>query len=132
MLDSVRRTVLYVEDNPDNIVLMAQLLAARPELRLIGAADAMRGMAMARSLMPDVVVMDINLPDIGGLEVLQLLRSNPATRHIPVLALSANAMPSDIDKGLAAGFYRYMTKPLIVKEFLQALDEGLAVAAKNA
>jgi len=79
-----------------------------------------------------VVVMDINLPDIGGLEVLQLLRSNPATRHIPVLALSANAMPSDIDKGLAAGFYRYMTKPLIVKEFLQALDEGLAVAAKNA
>jgi PAS domain S-box-containing protein len=132
MLDSVRRTVLYVEDNPDNIVLMARLLAARPELRLIGAADAMRGMAMARSLMPDVVVMDINLPDIGGLEILQLLRSNPATRHIPVLALSANAMPSDIDKGLAAGFYRYMTKPLIVKEFLQALDEGLAVAAKNA
>jgi CheY-like chemotaxis protein len=92
----------------------------------------MRGMAMARSLMPDVVVMDINLPDIGGLEVLQLLRSNPASRHFPVLALSANAMPSDIEKALAAGFYRYMTKPLKAREFLQALDEGLAMAGKSA
>jgi CheY-like chemotaxis protein len=128
----VRRTVLYVEDNPDNIVLMAQLLAPRPDLRLIGAPDAMRAMAMARSLAPDVVVMDINLPDISGLEVLQLLQADPVTRRIPVLALSANAMPGDIEKGLAVGFYRYITKPIKVNEFLQALDEGLAVAGKSA
>lgn len=126
----VQRTVLYVEDNPDNIALMAQLLAARPDLRLAGAPDAMRGMAMARSLAPDVVVMDINLPDISGLEVLQLLQADPATRHIPVLALSANAMPRDVEKGLSAGFYRYITKPIKVNEFLQALDEGLAMAGK--
>jgi len=130
-LDPVRRTVLYVEDNPDNIALVAQLLAERPGLRLVGAPDAMRGMAMARNLMPDVMVLDINLPDINGYEVLQLLQSDPVTRHIPVLALSANAMPRDIDKGLAAGFYRYVTKPIKVDEFLQALDEGLALAGKR-
>jgi CheY-like chemotaxis protein len=128
----VQRTVLYVEDNPDNIALMTQLLAARPDLRLLGAPDAMRAMAIARSLAPDVVVMDINLPDISGLEVLQLLQAEPTTRGIPVLALSANAMPGDIQKGLAAGFYRYITKPIKVNEFLQALDEGLAVAGKSA
>jgi PAS domain S-box-containing protein len=128
--NSVRRTVLYVEDNPDNIALVAQLLAARPDLRLVGAPNAMRGMAMARNLLPDVVVMDINLPDISGFEVFQLLQSDPATRHIPVLALSANAMPRDVEKGLAAGFYRYITKPITVNEFMQALNEGLALARK--
>lgn len=128
----VRRTVLYVEDNADNIALIARLLAPRPDLRLIGAPDAMRAMAMARTLAPDVVVMDINLPDISGLEVLQLLQADPITRRIPVLALSANAMPGDIEKGLAVGFYRYITKPIKVDEFLQALDEGLAVAGKSA
>jgi CheY-like chemotaxis protein len=76
--------------------------------------------------------MDINLPDISGLEVLQLLQADPVTRRIPVLALSANAMPRDVAKGLSAGFYRYITKPIKVNEFLQALDEGLAVAGKSA
>lgn len=131
LTNPVQRTVLYVEDNPDNIALMSQLLAARPNLRLVGASDAMRGMAMARGLAPDVVVMDINLPDINGFEVLQLLQSDPATRHIPVLALSANAMPHDLEKGLAAGFYRYVTKPIKVADFLHALDEGLALAGKH-
>lgn len=107
------------------------MLAARPDLRLVGAPDAMRGMSMARNLAPDVIVMDINLPDISGLEVLQLLQAEPSTRHIPVLALSANAMPRDVDKGLNAGFYRYLTKPIKVNEFLQALDEGLAVGLKT-
>ncbi|MDO9143430.1 PAS domain-containing hybrid sensor histidine kinase/response regulator [Rhodoferax sp.] len=132
LTNSVQRTVLYIEDNPDNIALMSQLLAARPNLRLVGASDAMRGMAMARGLAPDVVVMDINLPDINGFEVLQLLQSDPVTRHIPVLALSANAMPHDLEKGLAAGFYRYVTKPIKVADFLHALDEGLALAEKRA
>lgn len=131
LTNPVQRTVLYVEDNPDNIALMSQLLAARPNLRLVGASDAMRGMAMARGLEPDVVMLDINLPDINGFEVLQLLQSDPATRHIPVLALSANAMPHDLEKGLAAGFYRYVTKPIKVADFLHALDEGLALAGKH-
>lgn len=131
LTNPVQRTVLYVEDNPDNIALVAQLLAARPDLRLVGAPNAMRGMAMARNLLPDVVVLDINLPDINGFELLQLLQSDPATRRIPVLALSANAMPHDLEKGLAAGFYRYVTKPIKVVDFLQALDESLALAGKH-
>ncbi|MGB4361969.1 MAG: ATP-binding protein [Rhodoferax sp.] len=131
LTNPVQRTVLYVEDNPDNIALVAQLLAARPDLRLVGAPNAMRGMAMARNLLPDVVVLDINLPDINGFELLQLLQSDPATRRIPVLALSANAMPHDLEKGLAAGFYRYVTKPIKVVDFLQALDESLTLAGKH-
>jgi CheY-like chemotaxis protein len=73
--------------------------------------------------------MDINLPGISGLQALKLLRDDPATLHIPVLALSANAMVRDIEKGLEAGFFRYLTKPIRVSEFMMALDEGLVLAS---
>jgi CheY-like chemotaxis protein len=118
------RSVLYVEDNPANMALIEQLLAERPGYHLMSAEDAGRGIAMARSFQPDVIVMDINLPGISGMEALKMLRADPATAHIPVLALSANAMPYDIEKGLAAGFYAYLTKPLKVNEFMAALDQG--------
>jgi CheY-like chemotaxis protein len=72
--------------------------------------------------------MDINLPGISGMQALAILREDTTTRHIPVLGLSANAMPRDIEKGLAAGFFRYLTKPILVPEFMLALDEGLALA----
>jgi CheY-like chemotaxis protein len=126
--DAAVRTLLYVEDNQANMALVEQLVARRPDLRLIGAVDAMRGIAMARAHQPDVILMDINLPGISGMEALAILLGDAATRHIPVLALSANAMPRDIDKGMAAGFFRYMTKPIRVNEFMAALDEGLALA----
>jgi CheY-like chemotaxis protein len=90
----------------------------------------MRGIEMARSVKPDVIVMDIQLPGINGFDALNILQSDPATAHIPVLAISANAMPRDVDKGLIAGFYRYITKPIKVTEFMQALDEGLAMRVK--
>jgi len=127
----VPRSVLYVEDNPANMALIEQLLAERTGFNLLGAQDAMRGIAMARSFQPDVIVMDINLPGITGIEALKILQADPATAHIPVLALSANAMPHDIKKGLAAGFYAYLTKPIKVNEFMAALDQGLALAAKS-
>ena len=73
--------------------------------------------------------MDINLPGISGVEALHLLREDPATRDIPVIAVSANAMPRDIEKGLAAGFFRYLTKPIDVKEFMKTLDEALELVA---
>jgi CheY-like chemotaxis protein len=76
--------------------------------------------------------MDINLPGISGIEALKILQNDPLTAHIPVLALSANAMPHDIASGLAAGFYDYLTKPIRVNEFMEALDRGLALAAKSA
>ena len=75
--------------------------------------------------------MDINLPDINGFEALKILREDPATAHIPVVALSANAMPRDIEKGLQAGFFRYLTKPIKIMEFMDMLDVTLEFAAKG-
>ncbi|WP_157979145.1 response regulator, partial [Rhodoferax ferrireducens] len=94
------RTLLYVEDNRANLQLVEQLIARRPDMRLLSAGDALRGIALARSQQPQVILMDINLPGISGLQALAILRDDPATRHIPVLAISANAMPRDIEKGL--------------------------------
>ena len=122
------RTLLYVEDNRANMELVRQLIARRPDLRLFGAEDAMRGIALAREHQPDLILLDINLPGINGLQALQILLEDEGTRHIPVLALSANAMPRDIERGLAAGFFRYLTKPIRVTEFMDALDAGLALA----
>ena len=126
--DAAVRTVLYVEDNQANMALVEQLVARRPDLRLLCAEDAMRGIAMARAHQPDVILMDLNLPGISGMEALAIFLGDAATPHIPVLALSANAMPRDIEKGMVAGFFRYLTKPIRVNEFMAALDEGLALA----
>ena len=126
--DGCVHTLLYVEDNKANMALVEQLVARRPDLRLLGAEDAMRGIALARAHQPDLILMDINLPGVNGMQALAILREGAATRHIPVLALSANAMPRDVEKGMAAGFFRYLTKPIRVPEFLAALDEGLALA----
>jgi CheY-like chemotaxis protein len=126
------RTLLYVEDNQANMALVEQLVARRPDLRLIGAPDAIRGIALARTYQPCVILMDINLPGISGMEALAILQGDASTRHIPVLALSANAMLRDIEKGMAAGFFRYLTKPIRVTEFMAALDEGLALATVRA
>jgi PAS domain S-box-containing protein len=123
-----QRTVLYVEDNRANMELMEQLIARRPDMRLLTALDARIGIALARIHQPQLILMDINLPGISGLEALKILRADPTTAHIPVLALSANAMPRDIERGLEAGFLRYLTKPIRVPEFMDALDFGLDLA----
>jgi PAS domain S-box-containing protein len=122
---AARRTVLCIEDNPANLRLVARLLERRPDLRLIIARDGRSGIALAQSEQPDVILTDINLPGISGLTTLGLLSADPATAHIPVIALSANAMPRDIAKGLAAGFFRYLTKPIKVEEFMETLDRAL-------
>jgi CheY-like chemotaxis protein len=97
-------------------------------MRLLRAEDGVRGIALARTHLPDVILMDINLPGISGLQALALLREDPLTKHIPVLALSANAMPRDIERGMEAGFYRYLTKPIKIAEFMEALDQSLDLA----
>jgi CheY-like chemotaxis protein len=127
--DLSQQTLLYIEDNRANMQLVEQLIARRPDIRLIGAMDGTRGVALAKANLPDVILMDINLPGISGIQALKILRDDPRTANIPVLALSANAMPRDIEKGLAAGFFRYMTKPIKVAEFMEALDMGLALSA---
>jgi len=123
-----QRTLLYVEDNRANMELVKQLIARRPDMRLLSARDGMQGITLARIHLPKVILMDINLPGISGLQALKILREDPATRHIPVLAISANAMPLDIEKGLQAGFLRYLTKPIKVNEFMEVLDMALEVA----
>ncbi|HYU91812.1 MAG TPA: PAS domain S-box protein [Gemmatimonadales bacterium] len=119
------RTLLYVEDNPANLKLVEQLIARRPTLRLLTAVDGNMGIQLARAHQPEVILMDINLPGISGIEALKILHDDPVTAHIPVVALSANAMPRDIEKGLAAGFFSYLTKPIKVKEFTEAVDAAL-------
>ena len=122
------RTVLYVEDNPANLELVEQLIARRPELRLLSAADGTLGVEFARAYQPDVILMDINLPGISGLEAMRRLRADLVTAHIPVIALSANAVPRDIEKALEAGFLSYLTKPIKVNQFMEALDAALIKA----
>ncbi|OIQ74325.1 polar-differentiation response regulator DivK [mine drainage metagenome] len=121
----VLRRLLYVEDNPANLLLVEEIIAEIPQLWLLAARDGHLGIALARVHQPDVILMDINLPGISGLEALQVLRDDPMTRHIPIIALSANAMPSDIEKGLEAGFFEYLTKPISIIEFRAALNEAL-------
>jgi signal transduction histidine kinase/AmiR/NasT family two-component response regulator len=119
------RTLLYVEDNPANLELVEQLIARRPELRLLSAAEGNLGIEFARAYRPEVILMDINLPGISGVEAMKILRADPATAHIPVIALSAIALPRDIEKGLEAGFFDYLTKPIKVNQFMDALDVAL-------
>ena len=123
-----QRTLLYVEDNPANLELVEQLIARRPDLRLLSAADGHLGVEFARAYQPELILMDINLPGISGIEAMKILREDPATAHIPIVALSANAVPRDIQRGLDAGFFSYLTKPIKVDEFMSALDLALTHA----
>jgi len=125
------RTVLYVEDNPANLELVEQLIARRPDLRLLSAATGNIGVEFARAHQPAVILMDINLPGISGVEAMKILRADPSTAHIPVVALSANAQPRDIEKSLEAGFSNYLTKPIRVNEFMEALDTALLLSTKT-
>ena len=127
-----RDLVLHVEDNPANLELVEQIIAQRSDLKLLSAADGNLGVEFARTHQPRVIVMDINLPGISGIEAMRILRADPSTAHIPIIALSANAMPRDIKRGLEAGFFNYLTKPLKIGEFLHGLDAALAFARKSA
>jgi PAS domain S-box-containing protein len=123
-----RHTLLYVEDNPANLQLVEQLILRRPDMRLLSARDASEGIEIARAAQPKIILMDINLPGMSGVEALKILREDPRTAHIPVVALSANALPRDVQRGLEAGFLRYLTKPIVVGRFMATLTEALTTA----
>jgi CheY-like chemotaxis protein len=127
-----KRTLLYVEDNPANLMLVEDLIARRSDIRLISAPDGSQGVEMALASLPDVILMDINLPGISGIEALRILSEDLSTAHIPIIALSANAIPRDIEKGLEAGFFRYLTKPIKLDEFMDSLDLALNTAKVTA
>ena len=124
------RTLLYVEDNPTNLKLIEQLVARRSDLRMLSAADGRLGIQFARAHQPDMILMDIHLPGISGIDAMKILRADPLTAHIPIIALSANALPSDIANGLAAGFFGYLTKPIKLDEFMDHLDLALKSSAR--
>jgi signal transduction histidine kinase/AmiR/NasT family two-component response regulator len=126
--NSELRTLLYVEDNPANLMLVEDLIARRSDIRLLSARDGNSGIEIARARRPDLILMDINLPGISGISALKILAQDPTTAHIPVIALSANAIPRDMEKGLEAGFFRYLTKPIKVNEFMETLDRALEYA----
>jgi CheY-like chemotaxis protein len=121
-------TLLYVEDNPANLMLVEGIIERRPDIRLLIARDGIQGIELARAALPDAILMDINLPGISGIDALKALACDPATAHIPVIALSANAIPRAIEQGLQAGFFRYLTKPIKVVEFMHTVDEALNFA----
>ncbi|MDI1319583.1 MAG: ATP-binding protein, partial [bacterium] len=125
------RNVLYVEDNLANLKLVEQLIMTRSDLRLLSAETGHLGIKMAHAYQPEVVLMDINLPDISGYDVLSILAKDVVTARIPVIALSANAMPYDIQKGLRAGFFRYITKPIKIAEFMETLNAALQLAEER-
>ena len=119
------RTALYIEDNAANLKLVRKLFATRAELALIEASNAELGLEIAERARPGLILLDINLPGTDGFEVLRRLKSNPATRAIPVIAITANAMPRDIERGRVAGFSEYLTKPIDVGRFFKVLDAYL-------
>ena len=117
--------LLYVEDNPANLRLVEEIVAFRRDLRLLAAPDGHLGLQLARAHRPQAILMDLNLPGMSGFEVLKQLRTDPETAAIPVIALTANAMPRDVERGLAAGFYRYLTKPIDIDKFTEAINSTL-------
>lgn len=118
-------TILYIEDNPANLRLVSQLLSRRSDVRLLCADEPISGLKMAELHLPDLILLDINLPEMGGFEVLKKLRGNPLTHSIQVFAISANAMSDDIEKGIRAGFNEYITKPINISSLLLAIDRQL-------
>ena len=124
-------TLLYIEDNPANLKLVEQIIGRHPDIRLLTAVDGNKGIEIARTSQPTVILMDINLPGISGVQALKILHEDPVTAHIPIVALSANAMPRDIENGLEAGFFRYLTKPIKLNEFMDALKVALEFAEKS-
>ena len=119
------KKLLYIEDNVVNQTLIEQLMFMRSDIQLLVAGNGAQGIDLARSALPDLILLDINLPDIHGFELMKMLKKDPLTRPIPVIALSANAMQIDIDNGLNAGCLYYLTKPINVKELMEKLDETL-------
>jgi signal transduction histidine kinase/ActR/RegA family two-component response regulator len=120
-----RCRLLCVEDNPANLRLVQKMLAEREDVEVIAASSAEAGLEIAVQVRPDLILLDINLPGMDGFEALHSLRANPVTRDIPVVAITANAMPRDLERGRAAGFSDYLIKPLDVARLHQVVDRYL-------
>lgn len=120
--------VLYIEDDPVNFTLVERILEFRPALKLTHARCGEDGMDLAKAQHPRLILLDLNLPDMHGSEVLRRLQSEPTTANVPVVILSADATPSQIERLLTAGAKNYLTKPFDIDPFLAVVDEMVAAA----
>jgi CheY-like chemotaxis protein len=118
-----RRSILYVEDNPANVEFMRDLIDSLEGFELLTAPNAERGIELAREHRPQIILLDINLPGLSGIEAMRVLQDDARTRDIPVIALTAAASERDQQLGMRAGFRRYLTKPVNVEQFVAALEE---------
>jgi signal transduction histidine kinase/CheY-like chemotaxis protein len=124
--EKVKPTVLYIEDNPANLALVKRILLLREEIQLLTAPEARLGLELARAHRPNLILMDINLPGMNGIEALKCLKTFDETKDIPAIAISAYITQEDIDKAMSAGFQKYLTKPIKVDEFLETIDQIIA------
>jgi PAS domain S-box-containing protein len=120
-----RHVVLYAEDNPANLRLVQKILGRRPDIELLSATNGREGLEMIRQRRPHLILLDINMPDMDGYEVLEVIKTDATLKDIPDIAITANAMSKDIERGKAAGFTGYLTKPLDVSEFNNLIDQAL-------
>ncbi|MDI1360857.1 response regulator [Methylotenera sp.] len=119
--------VLYIEDNLTNMRLVEQIFRLRQNVKFLHASTAEIGIQMALHEKPKLILMDINLQGMDGFAALRALKAMPETAHIPVVAVTANAMKEDQSKGISAGFSDYITKPIDVTEFLKTVDRFLLI-----
>lgn len=121
-VSSKKHTVLYIEDNSTNRQLVRYIVDLRPELTLLEAEDGAQGLEMIRRHRPDLVLLDIHLPDMDGFTIFEQLQNDPDTAQIPVVALSGSAAPADIQRGMTVGFKKFLSKPINIKVFFSTLD----------
>ncbi len=128
-MNEMRYSVLYIEDNPANLRLVEQILSMREDINFSSAHEPFLGLELAFAHQPDLILLDINLPGMSGFEVLKKIHQHkdPEMKNTTIIAVSANAMQSDIDKGFEAGFDEYVTKPISVKALLETIEKFLPV-----
>ena len=124
-IEATQHTVLYIEDNPSNLRLVAQILGHRQHIHLLTAHTPELGIELAMARRPELILLDINMPGMNGYQMLEVFKANERLKTIPVIAVTANAMPCDIERGMAAGFADYLTKPLDVARFYTVIDKLL-------
>ena len=119
---AAQSSILYIEDKLSNIHLVEMILSSRPEIKLLTAITPEKGLELANQLKPDLILLDINLPGMNGYQVIEKLQNSDSTKNISVIAVTANAMIDDVERGKKSGFKEYITKPIDVTQFLKVID----------
>lgn len=122
LTETQKHTILYIEDNLSNIKLVSHILARQTHINLITAHEAELGLALASKYCPELILLDINMPGLNGYQVLSILQADEQLKDIPVIAVTANAMLQDIERGKTAGFSDYLSKPLDISHFVKIIE----------